>query len=118
MPEQEDKEKEKENKKEDEANELMLQVAGAPSASDRDAEQDPADPKTVTMAELKRRCKITKGKKKVEPMGSQKRKFWSASMVESEEEDRVALAGPSTPKRLKTEPAPLASDKVFTGNGM
>ncbi len=57
--------------KEDEANKLALQATGVPSASDRDAEQDPVDPKIAVMAELKRRCKITKGKK-VEPAESWK----------------------------------------------
>ncbi len=114
----ETKEKEKEREKEDEVNELALQAAGAPSVSDRDAEQDLVDPKMATMAELKRRHKITKGKKKAEPTESQKQNFWSASVVESEEEDRVASAAPLTPKHLKMEPAPQASDKVFTGNSM
>ncbi len=60
--------KEKEKEKEDEANELALQAAGALSASDRDSKMDPADPKMATMAELKKRWKITKGKRKAGSM--------------------------------------------------
>ncbi len=96
----------------------MLQAAGAPLASDRDSEVDPADPKMAAMAELRRRHRITKGKKKVDGLESWKRKVHSASRVEeSEDEAGGASAGPSTPKRLKTEPAPQAEDKVFSGNG-
>ncbi len=54
LKEKEDEEKAKEMEKEDEANEAVLQAAGAPSASDRDSEADPADLKTATMAELRR----------------------------------------------------------------
>ncbi len=108
----------KEKEKEDEANEIALQAAGAPSASDGDSEVDPADPKTATMAELRRRCRITKGKKKADGPESQKHKFCSASRVEeSEDEAGGALAGPLTPKHLKTEPASQAEDKVFSGHG-
>ncbi len=118
LKEKEEKEKEKEKKKEDEANEVALQVAGALLASDRDSEVDLADPKMATMDELKRRRRITKGKKKVEGPGAWKRKIRSVSLVEeSEDEAGGASAGPSTPKCLKTEPAPQANDKVFSGNG-
>ncbi len=57
----------KEKEKEDEANELALQAAGALSASDRDSKIDPADLKMAAMAELKRRWKITKRKRKAGP---------------------------------------------------
>ncbi len=98
---------EKEKEKEDEVNELVLQAAGVPSASDGDAEVDLADLKTAAMAELRRRRRITKGKKKVDDLGSQKHKVQSASRVEdSEDETGGASAGPSSPKCLKTEPAP------------
>ncbi len=108
--------KEKEKEKEDEANELALQVAGAPSASDGDTEEDPADPKTAAMAELRKRRAITEGKKRAHSVGSRKRKVQSASLVDdSEVEGGNVSAGPSTPKRLKTEPAPQANDKVFSG---
>ncbi len=72
LKEKEDREKEKEKEKEDEANELVLQAAGALSASDGDAEVDPADLKTAAMAELRRRHKITKRKKKADDPESQK----------------------------------------------
>ncbi|PBK71394.1 hypothetical protein ARMSODRAFT_973824 [Armillaria solidipes] len=52
------------------------------------------------MAKLKRKHKIAEGKKK------------SASIVESGEESGNA----SAPKHLKTEPEPMAQDKVFTGS--
>ncbi len=114
----EKEEKEREKEKADEANELALQAAGALSASDGDTEVDPVDPKTVAMAELRNRRAITEGKKRVHSAGSQKRKVWSRSLVDdSEVEGGDALAGPSMPKRLKTEPVPQAKDKVFTGNG-
>ncbi len=70
----EDKEKEKEKEKEDEANEMALQAAGAPSASDGDSEADLADLKMATMAELRRRHKITKGKKKADSLEPHKHK--------------------------------------------
>ncbi len=118
LKEKEDKKKKKEKEKEDEANEMALQTAGAPSASNRDSKVDPADPKTVTMDELRRRWRITKGKKREHATGFQKRKVQSASLVDdSGVEDENASVGPSTPKRLKTEPVPQAKDKVFTGNG-
>ncbi len=60
LKEKEDREKERE----DEVNELALQAAGIPSASDGDTEADPADPKTATMTELRRRRSIAKGKKR------------------------------------------------------
>ncbi len=110
---------EKEKEKEDEANELALQAVGALLVSDGDGEVDPADPKTATMAELRRRRKITKGKKKADDPESWKCKVRSASRVEdSEDEMGSASAGPLTPKHLKTEPAPQANDKVFSGNGV
>ncbi len=55
LKEKEDREKEKEKEKEDEANKMVLQAAGAPSASDRDLEVDPVDLKMAAMAELRRR---------------------------------------------------------------
>ncbi len=114
MKEQEDKEKEKE----DEVNEMALQAADALSASNGDLEMDPADLKMATMDELKRRWRITKGKNKAEALESRKHKIWSASRVEeSEDEAGGALVGSSTPKHLKTEPAPQAEDKVFSENG-
>ncbi len=64
------KEKEKEKEKEDEVNKLALQVAGAPSASDGDIEEDLADPKTAAMAKLRKRRAITKGKKRACSTGS------------------------------------------------
>ncbi len=101
------KEKEKEKEKEDKVNKLVLQAAGVPSASDGDAEVDLAALKTAAMAELRRRRRITKEKKKADDPGSQKRKVQSASRVEdSEDETGGASAGPSSPKCLKTEPAP------------
>ncbi len=66
--------KEKEKEKEDEANEAALQTAGAPSVSDGDSEADPVDPKMATMAELRRRRKITKGKKKANALEPHKHK--------------------------------------------
>ncbi len=117
LKEKEDREKEQE--KEDEANKLALQAAGVPSASDGDTEADPADPKTAAMTELRRRRSIAKGKKRAETMEPRKRKFQSDSMVDdSGEEGGCALAGLSSPKRLKTEPAPQVQDKVLSGNGM
>ncbi len=117
LKEKEDREKEQE--KEDEVNELALQAAGVPSASDGDTEADPADPKTAAMTELRRRRSVAKGKKRAEPMELRKYKFRSDSVVDdSGEEGGCALARPSTPKRLKTEPAPQAQDKVLSGNGM
>lgn len=114
----EKEEKEREKGKADEANELALQVAGAPLASDGNTEVDPVDPKTVAMAELRNRRAITEGKKRAHSAGSQKRKVRSRSLVDdSEVEGGDASAGPSMPKQLKTEPVPQAKDKVFTGNG-
>ncbi|KAK0437058.1 hypothetical protein EV421DRAFT_1907600 [Armillaria borealis] len=55
---------EKEKEKEDEENENLLAAAGIQSGKDGDSESDPVDPKTVAMAELRRRCKIAEGKKK------------------------------------------------------
>ncbi len=104
--------------KENEANEAALQAAGALLASDRDSEVDPADPKTTAMDELRRRQRITKGKKKADVPEPRKCKVRSASTVEdSDEEAGGASVGPSTPKRLKTEPVPRAEDKVFSGHG-
>ncbi len=60
------KKKKKEKEKEDEVNELVLVVADALSASNGDSEVDPMDPKMAAMAELKRRHKIAKGKKREE----------------------------------------------------
>ncbi|PBK75374.1 hypothetical protein ARMSODRAFT_970046 [Armillaria solidipes] len=40
----------------------------------------------------------------------------SASVVDSGGEDGNVLAGPSVPKHLKTEPEPMAQDKVYTGS--
>ncbi len=113
----EKEEKEKEKAKEDEVNELALQAAGAPSVSDGDSEMDPADLKTAAIAELRRRSAITKRKKRAHTAEPWKHKFWSVSLVESEEEGGNALAGLSTPKHLKTEPAPQAQDKVSFGKG-
>ncbi len=111
--------KEKEKEKEDEANELALQVVGALSASDGDTEENLADLKIAAMAELRKRRAITEGKKRAHSAGSRKHKVRSASLVDdSEVEGGNVLAGPSTPKRLKTEPAPQANDKVFSGNGV
>ncbi len=108
-----------EKEKEDEANEVALQAAGALSVSDRDSEADPVDLKMATMDELRRRQRIMKGKKRVEGPGAQKRKICSASLVEeSEDEAGGCIGGLLTPKRLKTEPAPQANDKVFSGNGV
>ncbi len=90
----EKEEKEREKEKADEVNKLALQVAGAPSVSDGDTEVDPADPKTVAMAELRNRWAITKGKKRVHSAGSQKRKVRSRSLVDdSEVEGGDASAG-------------------------
>ncbi len=117
LKEKEDEEKEKEKEKEDEANEAALQAASAPSASDGDTKVDPADPKTVVMAELRNRQAITEGKKRACSTGSRKHKVRSRSLVDdSEVEGGDALAGLSMPKRLKTEPVPQVKDKVFTGN--
>ncbi len=116
--EKEDKEKEKKKKKEDEANEMVLQAVGALSASDGDSEADLADLKMAAMAELRRRQRIMKGKKKVDAPESWKCKIQSANRVEeSKDEVEGASVGLSTPKCLKTEPAPQAEDKVFSGNG-
>ncbi len=111
--------KEKEEKeKEDEANEAVLQAAGALSASNGDSEVDPVDLKRATMDELRRRCRITKRKKEADGLDSWKCKVCSASRVEdSEDEVGGASVGLLTPKHLKTEPAPQAEDKVFSGNG-
>ncbi len=96
LKEKEDREKEQE--KEDEANELALQAAGVPSASDGDTKADPADPKTAAMTELRRRRSIAKGKKRVEIMEPRKRKFRSDSMVDdSGEEGGCALGGAVEP---------------------
>ncbi len=112
-----DLKEQEEKEKEDEANKLALQAAGAPSASDGDCEMDPADPKMATMAELRQRQAITEGKKRVHTAEPQKQKFQSASLVESEGKDGNASAGLLTPKCLKTDPVPQASDKVFSGKG-
>ncbi|PBL01874.1 hypothetical protein ARMGADRAFT_1023266 [Armillaria gallica] len=109
LKEQENKKKKKEMEKKDEANEMALQTAGAPSASDGDLEMDLADPKMAAIAELKRRQRITKGKNKTEGPESQKCKIRSASRVE---ESKDEVGGPLTPKCLKTEPAPRAEDKA------
>ncbi|KAK0432108.1 hypothetical protein EV421DRAFT_1924530 [Armillaria borealis] len=98
---QDDLDREKE--RQDEENENLLVAAG----EEGDSESDPTDPKTAVMAELRKRCRIAEGKKKA----------GSASLVESGEEGGNASAGPSAPKRLKTEPEPTAQDKVFTGSG-
>lgn len=91
--------KDKQKEKKDEVNKLVLQAAGAPLVSDGDSEVDPADLKTAAMAKLRRKCKIAKGKKRVETMEPQKCKFWSASMMEdSREESGGASAGLSSPK--------------------
>ncbi len=117
LKEKEDREKEQE--KEDEANKLALQATGVPLASDGDTEADPEDPKMAVMTELRRKRSIAKGKKRAETVEPRKRKFRSDSVVDdSGEEGGCALAGPSSPKRLKTEPAPQAQDKVLSGNGM
>ncbi len=51
-------------------------------------------------------------------MEPRKRKIRSDSVVDdSGEEGGCTLAGPSSPKRLKTEPAPQAQDKVVSVNG-
>ncbi len=72
----------------------------------------------ATMAELRRRHKITKGKKKADAPEPHKCKVRSPSMVEdSEDEAGGASAGLSSPKHLKTEPVPWAEDKVFSGHG-
>ncbi len=118
LKEVEDKEREKEKEKEDEANEVALQAADAPSVSDGDSEMDPEDLKMAAMAELRRRHKITKGKKKADAPEPHKCKVQSASMVEdSEAEAGGASVGPLAPKCLKTEPVPWAEDKVFSGHG-
>ncbi len=44
-------------------------------------------------------------------------KLCSVSMVDDSDEGGNASVEPSTPKCLKTEPAPWADDKVFSGNG-
>ncbi|PBK65752.1 hypothetical protein ARMSODRAFT_1022181, partial [Armillaria solidipes] len=107
----------KAKEKADEDNEKLLAVAGfVPSGEEGDSESDPADPKTVAMAELRKRRRIAEGKKKAGSADGWKRKFRSTSVVESGE-DGNASAGPSGPKRLKTEPEPTAQDKVFTGSG-
>ncbi len=74
LKEKEDEEKEKEKEEVDEANEAVLQAASAPSVSDRDSEADPVDLKMAAMAELRRRRKITKGKKKANALEPHKRK--------------------------------------------
>ncbi len=85
--------------KEDEANELVLQAAGALSVSDRDSEVDLVDLKTAPMDELKRRWRITKGKKREHTMESQKWKVQSASLVDdSGVEGGDALVGLSMPQ--------------------
>ncbi|KAK0421776.1 hypothetical protein EV421DRAFT_1915322 [Armillaria borealis] len=68
------------------------------------------------MAKLRKRCKIAEGKKKVGSAEAQKHKFQSASVVESGGEDGNVSAGPLVPKHLKTEPEPMAQDKVYTGS--
>ncbi|PBK87800.1 hypothetical protein ARMGADRAFT_1034419 [Armillaria gallica] len=118
LKEKEEKEKQKEKEKEDEANEAVLQAAGAPSESVGDSEVDLADLKMAAMDELSRRQRIMKGKKKMEGPGAWKRKICSASLVEeSEDKAGSASVGLLTPKCLKTEPAPQANDKVFSRNG-
>ncbi len=71
---------------------MALQAAGAPSVSDGDSKADPTDPKTAVMAELKRKREIAKGKRRADTREPQKRKFWSASMVE-DSGDEGASAG-------------------------
>ncbi len=66
-------------KQEDDANEMALQAAGTPLVSDRDSEVDSADLKMATIAELRKRHRIVKEKKKVNAPESQKCKIWSAS---------------------------------------
>ncbi|SJK99875.1 uncharacterized protein ARMOST_03186 [Armillaria ostoyae] len=108
----------RERERRDEENEDLLAAASVPpSGEDGDSELDPADPKTAAIAELKRKRKIAEGKKKMGSVESQKCKVRSTSLVESGEEGGNASAGPSVPKRLKTEPEPMAQDKVFTGSG-
>ncbi len=87
-----------------------------PSASDGDSEVDPADLKTAAMAELKRRREIAKGKRRADTAEPRKCKFQSASVVDDSGDEGAAM-GPSTPKRLKTEPVPQSKDKVLKGNG-
>ncbi len=53
--------------------------------SDGDTEEDPADPKTAAMAELRKRRAITKGKKRAHSVGSRKHKVRSASLVDDSE---------------------------------
>ncbi|PBK62703.1 hypothetical protein ARMSODRAFT_980541 [Armillaria solidipes] len=107
-----------ERERQDEENENLLAAAGIPpSGEDGDSESDPADPKTAAMAELRKKCKIVEGKKKAGSAETRKCKVRSTSLVESGEEGGNASAGPSVPKRLKTEPEPTAQDKVFTGSG-
>ncbi len=79
--------KDKQKEKEDEAIELALVAAGAPSASDGDSKADPVDLKTAAMAELRKRRKVTKGKKRADTAEPQKHKFWSASVVEDSGEE-------------------------------
>ncbi len=89
-----DLKEQEEKEKEDEANEMALQAAGALSVSDGDSEVDPADPKTATMAELRKRHRIAKGKKKTDAPESWKCKIWSASRVEkSEDKVRGCIGG-------------------------
>ncbi|SJL12783.1 uncharacterized protein ARMOST_16214 [Armillaria ostoyae] len=107
-----------EKEKKDEDNEKWLAATSHQlSGSERDSESDPADLKTNAMVKLRRRHRIAEGKKKKRSVEAQKHKFQSASVVESGGEDGNTLVGPSVPKCLKTEPAPMAQDKVFTGSG-
>ncbi|PBK60781.1 hypothetical protein ARMSODRAFT_982022 [Armillaria solidipes] len=107
----------KAKEKVDEDNEKLLAVTRfVPSGEEGDSESDLADLKTVAMAELRKRRRIAEGKKKAGSADGRKRKFRSTSVVESGE-DGNASAGPSGPKRLKTEPEPTAQDKVFIGSG-
>ncbi|KAK0456927.1 hypothetical protein EV421DRAFT_1923189 [Armillaria borealis] len=109
---QDDLDREKE--RQDEENENLLVAAG----EEGDSESDPTDPKTAAMAELRKRRRIAEGKKKAGSAETQKCKVRSASLVESEEEGGNASAGPSAPKRLKTEPEPTAQDKLVVVNAV
>ncbi|SJL07240.1 uncharacterized protein ARMOST_10583 [Armillaria ostoyae] len=92
----------RERERQDEENEDLLAAAGVPpSGEDGDSELDP----------------IAEGKKKARSTESRKRKVRLTSLVESGEEDGNVSAGPSVPEHLKTEPEPMAQDKVFTGSG-
>ncbi|PBK61668.1 hypothetical protein ARMSODRAFT_981419 [Armillaria solidipes] len=90
----------KAKEKEDEDNEKLLAAARIVlSGKDGNSELDLMDPKTVAMAELRKRRKIAERKKA------------------GGEDDGNASAGLLRPKHLKMDPEPMAQDKVFTGSG-